>query len=108
MRSVGASRCKIVSQFAGEALLLATLAFIVSMPFVMHYLHVEGFADPINKLSLFNKESSNPAYLHNQPLTHFATVTIVGYLFMAIVAVVGAVIPAWRATRIEPADAMRE
>lgn len=108
MRSVGASRSKIVSQFAGEALLLATLAFIVAMPFVMHYLHVEGFADPIKDLFLINKESSNPAYLHNQPLTHFVTVTIVGYLFMAIVAVVGAVIPAWRATRIEPADAMRE
>ena len=108
MRSIGASRSKIVSQFAGEALLLATLAFIVAMPFVMHYLHVEGFADPIKDLFLINKESSNPAYLHNQPLTHFVTVTIVGYLFMAIVAVIGAVIPAWRATRIEPADAMRE
>ena len=108
MRSVGASRCKIVSQFAGEALLLATLAFIVAMPFVMHYLHVEGFADPIKEMSLFNKESSNPAYLHNQPLTHFATVTIVGYLFVAVVAIIGAVIPAWRATRIEPADALRE
>ena len=107
MRSIGASRSRIIRQFACEALMLTTVAFAVAMPFVMHYLHIEGFADPLKQLAMISK-STNSAYLHNQPVTHFIAVSVATYIFMATIAVIGAVIPAWRTTRIIPADALRD
>lgn len=108
MRSMGASRRKIIKQFVVEALLLTSVAFIVAMPVILHYLYIDGFSDPLKELQFMNKESADPAYLHNQPLTHFFMVTAISYIFITIISIIGATIPAWRATRMMPADALRE
>ena len=109
MRSLGASRRKIISQFAMEGVLLATVAFMVAMPFIMHHLHIEGFSDPLKVQSkMGNMDVADPAYLHNQQGTHFVVVTAASYLFITIVTLIGAIVPAWRATRMLPADALRD
>ncbi len=109
MRSFGASRQKIIAQFATEGMLLASIAFFVAMPFIAHYLHVEGFSDPLKTLTMMSKkENADPSYLHNQPLTHFAVVTAVSYMFIVFVTLIGAIVPAWRITSTIPADALRD
>jgi ABC-type lipoprotein release transport system permease subunit len=44
----------------------------------------------------------------NNRYIHFATVTAITYVTMLLITIVGTLIPVYRATRILPADALRE
>lgn len=100
MRSMG-STCKgVTCRFLTEAWLLVTGAFVVALPLIFHNVHQSGFA-----LATLN---GNPAYWQNQPVTHFVIVTLIAYTVLLVIALVGTYIPVSRATRILPADALRD
>ena len=108
MRSMGASRCRVVRQYITEAVILLTLAFVVGMPIVLHFVLTEGFAEP--GVCDIDKENftPNPKYGVNNFYIHFACVTAITYAAMLLITIVGTWIPVYRATRILPADALRE
>ena len=109
MRSVGATASSAVGQFVTEAMILVTVAFIVSMPLIAHYIYVEGFAEPLAKVPTWvHNETPDQSYLHNQALPHFAIVTAIAYLLISAIAIAGSLLPASRITRSLPADALRE
>ena len=109
MRSVGATASSAVGQFVTEAMILVTVAFIVSMPLIAHYIYVEGFAEPLAKVPTWvHNETPDQSYLHNRALPHFAIVTAIAYLLISTIAIAGSLLPASRITRSLPADALRE
>ena len=109
MRSVGATASSAVGQFVTEAMILVTVAFIVSMPLIAHYIYVEGFAEPLAKVPTWvHNETPDQSYLHNRALPHFAIVTAIAYLLISAIAIAGSLLPASRITRSLPADALRE
>ena len=109
MRSVGATASSAVGQFVIEAMILVTVAFIVSMPLIAHYIYIEGFAEPLAKVPTWvHNETPDQSYLHNRTLPHFAIVTAIAYLLISAIAIAGSLLPASRITRSLPADALRE
>lgn len=110
MRSVGASQNRIVGQFVAEAAILVTVAFVVAMPFVMHYIYIEGFAEPLSNVPswVHNSEEPDQGYLHNRTVPHFAIVTAIAYICISAIAIAGALLPASHIARTLPANALRE
>lgn len=100
MRSMGATKKVIRNQFLMEAWLLVTIAFVVSLPLTMHRIYVSGFANP--------SENGNPVYWQNQPLTHFLIVSILAYIVLLIIALLGTYAPVTRTAKILPAEALRD
>ena len=108
MCSMGASRSSVVRQYITEAVILLTLAFAAAMPIVLHFVVTEGFAAP--EVCNFDKKNfaPNPEYGINNFYIHFAWVTAITYVAMLFITIAGTWIPVYRATRILPADALRE
>lgn len=100
MRSMGATQKGICNQFLIEAWLLVTIAFIVSLPLTIHRVYISGFANPT--------ENGNPDYWQNQPYTHFFIVSILTYVILLIIALLGTYAPVTRAAKILPAEALRD
>ncbi len=107
MCSMGASRSRVVQQYVTEAVLLLTLAFVVALPFILHYVYISGFAEP-SVCALPREFIPNPEYGVNNFYIHFAWVTAITYVAMLFITIAGTWIPVYRATRILPADALRE
>lgn len=107
MCSMGASRSRVIRQYVTEAALLLTAAFIVSLPFILHYVHINGFAEPV-VCKIPKGFTPDPQYGVNNFYIHFAWVTAITYTAMLLTTIVGTLIPVLRATRIQPADALRE
>ena len=101
MRSVGASKQAIIKQFVTEVVLLVNIGFAVAMLIVLHFLYMNGFANPLEGLI-------NVKLLNIGGPLHFAWVTAATYLILMLFAIAGAAIPAWRITKILPADALKE
>ena len=100
LRSFGATRKSICRRFLTEAWILVTAAFLITLPFVVHHVHEAGFALP--------SEHPNPEYLQNQLVPHFLIVSVVTYIALLVIALVGTYIPASRAARSLPAEALRD
>lgn len=105
MRSMGASKQRIVVQFLTEAALLVTMAFICTLPLLLHYVHVEGMYET-------GFTGSNPVispkYWVNNFGCHFGIVSLITYFILLFVALVGTLIPVKRAADVLPADALRD
>ncbi len=105
MRSMGASKQRIVVQFLTEAALLVTMAFICTLPLLLHYVHVEGMYET-------GFTGSNPVispkYWVNNFGCHFGIVSMITYFILLFVALVGTLIPVKRAADVLPADALRD
>ena len=109
MRSVGATKGRVCMQLVAEAVILVTVAFVVSMPLIAHYITVEGFAEPLAKVPTWiHNDTPDQSYLHNRALPHFAIVTAVAYMLICAIAIGGALLPSLHITRTLPADALRE
>lgn len=104
MRSVGASRRRIIGQFVTEALLLVTMAFAVALPLIIHLVAANDFAQP---LKATNEELARYSITF-APLPRFAVITAATYFIIAITAVIAAVIPASRACKTTIANALKE
>lgn len=112
MRSVGATHARILWQFVFEGWLIVTFAFVAALPLLLHKVSIMGFSAPLEKLTSMLWEElilpKNSAYIHNQPVTHFAIVTVISYLFMLLVAAIGIIIPTIRIASILPSEALKE
>jgi ABC-type lipoprotein release transport system permease subunit len=107
MCSMGASRSRVVLQYVTEAIILLTLAFVAGLPFILHYVYINGFAEP-SVCALPRGFVPNPEYRVNNFYIHFALVTAITYAALMLVTVLSTLIPVLRATHIQPADALRE
>ncbi|MBR6662440.1 MAG: FtsX-like permease family protein [Alistipes sp.] len=104
MRSVGASRSRIIGQLVTEALLLVTMAFAVALPLIIHLVASNDFAQPLNAT---NEELAAYSNMF-APLPRFTVITAATYFIIAATAVIAAVIPAAKACNTDISDALRE
>ena len=104
MRSVGASRRRIIGQLVTEALLLVTMTFAVALPLIIHLVASNDFAQP---LSATNEELAAYSNMF-APLPRFAVITATTYFIIAATAVIAAVIPAAKACKTDIANALKE
>ena len=106
MRSMGATQSDIVRLFATEAAMLATIAFAVALPLLMHKVYVSGFAEPA--ASFIDTPISATAAWRNKPVPHFAIVTAISYLLISTICIIGAAVPTLATLKRNIADALRE
>ena len=99
MKASGCTTKHIVSQFILEASIIVTAAFILSMIWKFNVLHAKDY---------FKAETENYPYLVFHPAKMFAMTTLITYIIMLIIALLGTYIPVKRAAKILPAEAMRE
>lgn len=105
MCSMGANRHRIIRQFLTEATLLVSLAFLCSLPILLHYAHVKGMYVTMGG-GMFPILSEK--YWMNNFFEHFGLVSVVTYAILLGISLVGTLIPVVRASRILPADALRD
>ena len=104
MKSFGATRSSIVSRFFTESALLVSLAFIVSLIVLIHYA-MEGNMTEIEVAGHPQFASIN-WFLEEKP--HFCMVSLITYLLLLSIALIGTAIPVIRASKVLPADALRD
>ncbi len=105
MQSMGATRTAIVKQFVTEATILATIACVFAALLLIQYVYMNGFAEPLN----FNvKPISETLAWHNKPVPHFIIVSIISYLLVTFISIIGAAIPVASTVKKQPVEAMRE
>ena len=105
MCSMGANRHRIIKQFLMEATLLVSLAFLCSIPLLLHYAHVKGMYVAMGG-GLYPILSEK--YWMNNFYEHFGLVSMVTYAILLGISLLGTLIPVVRASRILPADALRD
>ena len=105
MRSMGATETKIKNQFLMEASLLISFGFVFSLVLVVNFVVMtDGMAKPA-----FSGELEHA--IANEWLTpgvQFAMVSLITYLALLVIALVGTLIPVRRAVKVLPADALRD
>ncbi len=106
MRSLGASKWRIISQFLTEAGILITITSIISTILIANYIYTEGFFS--DGAGMTGNLEPNPMYWQNNPVLHFAIISLVVYLVLLVTALIATYIPVSRATCELPADALRE
>jgi ABC-type antimicrobial peptide transport system permease subunit len=106
MRSMGASRNDIIVQFLMEAAMLVTLAFVCMLPVLFNYIQVEGLYDDV--FAAANYPIISDKYWVNSFWQHFGMVTLITYLILLSISLLGTLIPVVKATNIFPADALRD
>jgi len=104
MRSLGASKATIIRQFFVETGLLVTLAFVCALPLLMHYVHESGMYFAV--VTGEPKDSLTIWWLETVP--HFCMVSILTYVILLLIALLGTYIPVSRAVNVFPADALRD
>ena len=105
MRSMGASRHRIIVQFVTEALLLVTMAFAVALPLIAYMVIANDFAQPIIYVTNVQLAEYCKAFA---TAPRFAVITVITYLIIAATAAAAAIIPAARACKTGIADALHE
>lgn len=106
MRSMGASRHTIIVQFLMEATLLVTLAFACSLLLLFNYIHLEGMFDDV--FASGRSPIVSDKYWVNDTFLHFGVVSLVTYLIIWGISLLGTLVPVMKATDILPADALRD
>jgi hypothetical protein len=105
MRSMGATEGRVKNQFLTEAGLLVSGAFILSLVLVVNFVVItDGMAQPsfsgdINFVLISEWLS---------PSVQFTMVSLITYLALLVIALVGTLIPVRRAVKVLPADALRD
>ena len=107
MQSMGATRTTIVRQFVTEAAILASIAFAIAMPIVLHKIYAMGFAEPLVDLMRVKPISETIAW-RNKPVPHFIIVSAISYFIVVVASIVGAAIPVASTVRKEAVEALRE
>ena len=105
MRSLGATEERVKNQFLTEAGLLVSGAFVLSLVLVVNFVVItDGMAQPsfsgdINSVLISEWLS---------PSVQFTMVSLITYLALLVIALVGTLIPVRRAVKVLPADALRD
>ena len=105
MRSMGATEKKVTKQFLIEAALIVTLGFAFSLALVVNFVFMaEGMSQP-SVTGLMEHAITNEWL---SPSVQFAMVSLITYLALLVIALVGTLIPVLRAVKVLPADALRD
>ena len=108
MQSMGATRTAIVKQFVTEATILATIAFVFAALLLIQYVYMNGFAEPIGFHGYGMKPIGETLAWRNKPVPHFLIVSMISYLLVTIISIIGAAIPVAATVKKEPVEALRE
>ena len=105
MRSMGATEARVKKQFLAEAALLVTAAFVFSLILVVNFIVM---ADGMSQQTVSGETSFALVSEWLSPGVQFAMVSLITYLALLIIALVGTLIPVRRAVKVLPADALRD
>lgn len=108
LRSLGASRGAVAGRFYFEVWLLVTLAFLLVLLAVFHYVRSEGLGPVMQQTFRTKAFLLDPAYWQNRLWARFAVVSAVTYVLMLVLSFVAVWFPVRRAVALPPADALRE
>jgi ABC-type antimicrobial peptide transport system permease subunit len=105
MRSMGATEKKVTKQFLIEAALIVTLGFAFSLALVVNFVFMaEGMSQP----SVTGELQYAIVNQWLSPGVQFIMVSLITYLALLVIALVGTLIPVRRAVKVLPADALRD
>lgn len=99
--SLGSTRKRILKDFLLESWLITTLSWLIGVVATLQVVYSTGFA-------MSDYLTDNTAYIQNQPILHFLIVSLLVYVFMLAIALIGTWIPANRAAKIDPAEALKD
>lgn len=98
--ALGNTSAGVVKEFLTEAWLLTTFAWIIGIAIVLQTVFHSGFALP--------SENPSPEFIQNRAVPHFLIVSFIVYALMMVITMVGTWIPARKASKISPSDALRD
>lgn len=98
--ALGRTRKGILGDFLTESWLLTTIAWLIGIIFVWQRVYLSGFAE--------QTPYGDTAYLQNRFVPHFLIVSFIVYLLLLAISFVGTWIPAWKASKISAASALKE
>lgn len=101
LKAMGSSSRHITIQFVTEALILVTIAFIISMIWIVNVIYSKDFFS-------VNPSYSKYPYLVFHPMKMFMTISVITYVIMIVTALIGTYIPVKRAAKTLPAEALRD
>lgn len=105
-RSMGATQVDILKMFLGEAWRLVTLAWLITLPFLWYYADRQGlFCVSVRQVMNDVQDTSLPQNIFWQ---HFLIVALLAYLTLLATALIGTFIPALRASKTNPAEALKD
>lgn len=105
MRSLGATQGRIKRQFLTEAGILVTGAFVFSLVLV---LNLVVMAEGMAQQNVSGQLDFALVCEWLSPGVQFALVSLATYLALLVIALIGTAIPVSRATKVLPADALRD
>jgi ABC-type antimicrobial peptide transport system permease subunit len=105
MRSMGATEKRVTKQFLIEATLLVTLGFVFSLALVVNFVII---AEGMNQPSVTGELQYAIVNQWLSPGVQFTMVSLITYLALLVIALVGTLIPVRRAVKVLPADALRD
>jgi len=103
MKSFGATSGHIVRMLLGEGWLLATVAVLVGCLIYLQYGYVQGLA---TELYAFSSDGMNDWMDHFW--IHFCLISLVVYVLIVAVVLIGIYIPARNISKVNPVDALRD
>ncbi len=105
MRSLGATEGRVKKQFLTEAGILVAVAFVFSLVLVINFVIM---ADGMAKQNIIGSEEFQIISGWLSPGVQFTMVSLLTYLALLFIALVGTLIPVRHAVKVLPADALRD
>ena len=105
MRSMGATEGRVRNQFLTEAGILVTAAFILSLVLVVNLVVM---TDGMSQQNVSGQPEFALVSQWLSPGVQFTMVSLITYLALLLIALVGTLIPVRRAVKVLPADALRD
>ena len=105
MRSLGATEGRIKKQFLTEAGILVTGAFVFSLILVVNFVVM---ADGMAQQNVTGEFQFALVSEWLSPGVQFTVVSLITYLALLVIALIGTLIPVRRAVKVLPADALRD
>ena len=105
MRSMGATEARVRNQFLTEAGILVTAAFVFSLILVVNLVVM---ADGMAQQNVSGDPNFALVSEWLSPGVQFTVVSLITYLALLVIALIGTLIPVRRAVKVLPADALRD
>ncbi|MDL2305324.1 ABC transporter permease [Bacteroides sp. OttesenSCG-928-D19] len=99
--ALGSTRGGVLKAFFIESWLITTVAWLIGLFVLFQFVFYTGFGTA-------EYLTGNMEYLHNRPVIHFGIVSLMVYILMVAIALLGTWVPAAKASNIEPAQALRD